>query len=259
MGQDARGLAQAVGFWDGVFPAPQHKLITRYLSALEPELLTHLSCCGSLAEPARHVIGAGGRRIRPLVVLGACDALGGDWRRSVPQAVAVEFVHTASLVHDDIIDLSPTRRGVPAVHAKMGMQTALLTGDVLCFLAIELSANVPGVSAVLARACREMCIGEAMAEGLEAADKKTASLFAAAAEIGGLGARAEPTPLADLRRYGRMLGMAYQLRDDQLDGEGVADPLPYCEKACAAIQELPAGDARELLRGLAEFAARRAK
>lgn len=257
--QAAQAVARAVGFWEGVLSESARALVAAYLSALEPSLLANLSPCGLLAEPARHMIAAGGRRIRSLVLLGACEALGGDWRQAVQQAVAVEFIHTASLIHDDIIDRSDTRRGVPAVHARAGMRTALLTGDVLCFVAIELCGDVKGASGVLAQACHEMCIGEALGEGPEAAEKKTASLFRAAAEIGGLMGGASGPCMDGLRSYGRMLGMAYQLRDDQLDGEGDADPAPYSERACAALDAVPLCAARELLRELVEFAAQRTR
>jgi len=263
MGHDCGGLTQTitagVAYWEEMLPGTPRKLVSGYLSLVEPELLAQLSRCGHLAEPARHLILAGGRRIRPLVLLGACNMLGGNWAQAVRQAVAVEFIHTASLIHDDIIDHSATRRGVATVHESMGMRTALLAGDALCFLAIELSAASPGVPAILAQACREMCIGEAMDEGLEAAEKKTASLFRAAAEIGAVVACAGPDDVASLRRYGHMLGMAYQLRDDQLDGEGTADPLPYAQLARASVDGLPAGPPRDLLQDLAAFAARRAK
>ncbi len=263
MGHEGEGVAQAVtasvACWDGALPGTPRELVSSYLSIVEPELLAQVARCGELADPARCLIVAGGRRIRPLIVLGACDALGGDWRSATGQAAAVEFIHTASLIHDDIIDRSPTRRGVATVHESAGMRTALLTGDALCFLAIELSASAQGVPAVLAQACREMCLGEAMEDGLEAAEKKTASLFRAAAEIGALVASAAPSEVASLRQYGHLLGMAYQLRDDQLDGEGDADPSPYAQAARAALDGLPPSPARELLRDLAVFAARRAR
>jgi geranylgeranyl diphosphate synthase type I len=263
MGHDSGGLTQTisagVAYWEDMLPETPRELVSSYLSLVEPELLTQVSRCGQLGEPARHLILAGGRRIRPLVLLGACDALGGNWTEAVQQAVAVEFIHTASLIHDDIIDHSPTRRGVATVHESMGMRTALLAGDALCFLAVELSAAAPGVPVILAQACREMCLGEAMGEGLEAAEKKTASLFRAAAEIGALMACAAPAEVADLRQYGHMLGMAFQLRDDQLDGEGTADPMLYAQLARTSVDGLPAGSPRGLLRDLATFAARRAK
>ena len=256
-GRTAQTVSVALAFWGKVLPARQCELVSKYLSALEPEMLGYLSPCEQLAEPARHLILAGGRRIRPVVLLSACDCLHGDWTRAVRQAAAVEFIHTASLIHDDIIDRSPTRRGVPTVHETNGMQAALLTGDALCFVALGLSAAVPGVTTLLAEACREMCIGEALGAGLEAAEKKTASLFRAAAEIGALTAQARPAEAAALRQYGLMLGMAYQLRDDQLDAEGTADPLPYAETARASIHDLPAGTPKDLLRDLSEFAALR--
>lgn len=258
-GDVTQTISATVAYWEDMLPETPRELVLSYLSLVEPELLAQVSRCGQLGEPALHLILAGGRRIRPLVLLGACDALGGNWRGAVQQAVAVELIHTASLIHDDIIDHSPTRRGVATVHESMGMQAALLGGDALCFLALELSAASPGVPAILAQACREMCLGEVMGEGLEAAEKKTASLFGAAAQIGALMACAGSADVANLRQYGRMLGMAYQLRDDQLDEESNADPMPYAQLARASLNGLLPGAPRGLLRDLANFAAGRAK
>jgi geranylgeranyl pyrophosphate synthase len=247
----------AVDFWQRALPHAQHGLARDYLSALEVELLASLALCGELEGPTRHLIVGGGRRIRPLVVLGACHALGGNWRDAIRQAVAVEFIHTASLIHDDIIDRSPVRRGLPAVHELFGPHTALLAGDVLCFVAFEIAAQAPDVARLLARACREMCIGEVMAESLEAAEKKTASLFAAAGEVGARMAGAPAAQVERMSTYGRLLGTAYQLRDDQLDGEAVADPLPYAQAARGCAEALCASVPRDLLLELADVAVRR--
>ena len=100
-------------------------------------------------------------------------------------------------------------------------------------------------------------MGEAMPESVEAAENKTASLFRAAAEVGALRAGAADAQVEAARRYGRMLGLAYQLRDDQLDGENIADPAPYAESAERALDGLPLGEPRELLRALARYAAER--
>ena len=260
-GQDHTGRRAAdpaaVGYWAGVMPAGEAERAASYLRRFEPELLAQTRRCESLAEAAVHLIAAGGRRIRPLVVFAACEAAGGDWRAAVDHAVAVELVHTASLVHDDIVDRSGARRGLRAVHVEFGLRTALLCGDALCFVAFELAAEKPGIVQVLAATCREMCIGEAMAAGPAAAERKTAALFRAAAHIGAVVAGADESTAQALRCYGHLLGMAYQLRDDQLDGEGKADPSQHARRAQACLEGLAPGTARGLLHFLADYAARR--
>jgi geranylgeranyl pyrophosphate synthase len=249
----------AVTYWEGTLGEETGGLAVRYLRRFEPVLLGATARCELLAEPARHIITAGGRRIRPLVLMGACDALGGDPGAALEPAVAVEFVHTASLIHDDIMDRSPQRRGVEAVHRRYGLRLAILTGDALCFAAFELAAGDSSVGGILAGACRQMCMGEAMPPGPEAAEKKTAVLFGVSARLGALAANAEPARVEAMRRYGRALGMAYQLRDDQLDGEADDDPMPHALRAAELAAQMPAGPATRLLSALALYAAHRAE
>jgi geranylgeranyl diphosphate synthase type II len=249
----------ALAFWQDALDGPRYELAHRYLSGIEPALHDRVSCYGSLAGPARHIVLAGGKRIRALVLLAVAEACGGDWKEAVDTALAIELIHTASLIHDDIIDGTPDRRGVGSVHARFGPAAAILTGDVFCFDAFMLAAPVPGAAAALAAACREMCLGEAMEAGPQAAEMKTAPLFGAAAEMGALVARADEQRRAQCRDYGRLLGTAFQLRDDQIDSEGAADPTPYAEQARACLDGLPPCAALDLLSVLADAAVCRAR
>ena len=247
----------ALAFWRGALAGPQYDLAHRYLAGIEPALRDRVSSYNSLAKPARHIVLAGGKRIRALVLLAVSEACGADRADILDLALAIELIHTASLIHDDIIDGTGDRRGVGSVHARFGAAAAILTGDVFCFDAFVLAAPVPGAVVVLAAACREMCLGEAMAAGPQAAEMKTAPLFGAAAEMGALAAGADADRRTQCLRYGRLLGTAFQLRDDQLDGEGTADPRPYAEEARACLAGLPPCIALDLLRSVADAAAQR--
>jgi geranylgeranyl pyrophosphate synthase len=211
---------------------------------LEDELPGHLDAVGAcidaalaakdnapLVEPARRVLDAGGKRLRPVLALAATVASGFPVDQGVVAAAAcVELVHVGSLVHDDIMDHAPTRRGVPTVNAVEGANTALLVGDYLLAIAGELAAGVnAAVAGALATAIADLCDGQA-AEGrwLHDPDKpidaywrtlegKTAALLRTASSIGPLAAVAPPDTVARMAEYGRCFGMAFQMIDDILD------------------------------------------
>ena len=246
-----------LAFRRGCLHEPLYELAHRYLGAVEPALHARIGSYGALAGPARHIVRAGGKRIRALILMAVCEAGGGDWRTAVDAAVAIELIHTASLIHDDVIDGTEDRRGVPSVHVRFGPAAALLTGDLFCFDAFLLAARVPEAAAVLAAACKEMCLGEAMVEGQCVAEMKTASLFGAAAEVGALAAGVNDRRRAMCRAYGRHLGTAFQLRDDQIDEEGTADPAPYALQAQASLADMPPSAAAALLMALPLEAVRR--
>lgn len=186
---------------------------------------------GQLVGPAQRVLDAGGKRLRPVLALATTAAAGHPVDAGVIAAAAsVELVHVGSLVHDDIMDHSRTRRGVPTVNAVEGPNTALLVGDYLLAIAGELSAGVnAAVAGALATAIADLCDGQAV-EGrwLHDPDKpveaywrtlegKTAALLRTAASIGPLAAEASPEVVARMAEYGRSFGMAFQVIDDILD------------------------------------------
>jgi len=187
-------------------------------------------------EACQHIIRAGGKRLRPKVVLLSYQAGGGqDISQAVPLAAAVELLHTASLVHDDINDRSIMRRGQATINARWGNSLALLTGD---FLFVKLLGLIAGFDSrvihLLADSCQILVEGEALQvqvltrgnDGmtpevyLRIVKQKTASLFSACAELGGLLAKGGKQQVTALRNYGLNLGMAFQIRDDTLDLTG---------------------------------------
>lgn len=194
-----------------------------------------LELCGAGEEPlalaARSAVEAGGKRLRPTLALLCARAVGEPTEASVKLALAVEVMHLASLMHDDVVDEAVLRRGRPAVRQRWGNRIAVLVGDYLAARAYRELAGLEDRRAleVLADAAMAMCRAETgageMTEGrepevedcLEIARGKTASLIAAACHVGALSAGATPEAAATCGRYGEQLGIAFQLTDDLLD------------------------------------------
>jgi octaprenyl-diphosphate synthase len=208
------------------------------LNALERELTRATEDAEeTLRAAARHLVGSGGKRVRPTVTLLACGACDGRLELAVPFACAAELTHSATLLHDDVIDNGPTRRGQPASRVLWGNAVSVLSGDWLLTRALEIVAAAPARSAALPAllaTMRRLVEGEVLQLSLrgsfEASEQdyfdvvrgKTASLFgwSAAAGAWAAGVRGEiPEALAD---FGEEIGMAFQLVDDALDY--VADP-----------------------------------
>jgi geranylgeranyl pyrophosphate synthase len=174
---------------------------------------------------------AGGKRIRPALVLLAARCGKYDLDRLLPAATAVELTHAATLVHDDVIDRSATRRGRPTIAASLGDEPAIVIGDFYFAKAYEHAARtgVPEVVDILARTVMSICAGEVRQQAIRyrystgvdeymgRIEAKTAMLLAACCEIGAvLGGLPEPQRKA-LQEYGRELGLAFQIADDVLD------------------------------------------
>ena len=188
---------------------------------------------------AEHLIGAGGKRVRPLIAVAAARMVGGPVEGALRLAAAVEFIHTATLLHDDVVDGSAMRRGKVAAHLIWGGPSSVLVGDFLFASAFELmveAASMPALN-VLARASRVIAEGEVLqltaAHDLKLSKEtylriiegKTAELFAAAAQAGAIAAGGSRTQSDALRAYGMNLGLAFQLIDDALDYGGASDVL----------------------------------
>jgi len=192
-----------------------------------------------LAEWSKNALAAGGKRIRPLLLLTAFEACGGDTMGdktrsdAVDSAVALELVHTASLVHDDIMDEAKERRGHASTYAAHGRDGAILVGDYLFTQAFALAASLPKEAmGMTADACRRLCEGQMREQALLAAGTpdrdaylsvirdKTAALLAAGCGIGATMARATPEMVQALYRYGELIGHAFQVLDDLLDVAG---------------------------------------
>ena len=192
-----------------------------------------------LNELARHLIVAGGKRIRPVLAVVAAQVGGGRASDAVVQGgIACELVQTGSLYHDDVIDESATRRGVETVNAKWGNLQAILAGDFLLARASEIAASLGAeVAGLLGNTIARLCEGEieqlrhtydiARPEGstYSSIAGKTASLFSTAARIGGIVAGLDRSVIDALTAYGRAYGMVFQIVDDILDITATDDQL----------------------------------
>lgn len=193
----------------------------------------------TLHEASVHILTSGGKRIRPQMALLAFLAAGGtDIERVIPVAAAIEMVHTATLVHDDINDHSLTRRGKATVHSVWGRTFALLTGDYLFTKVYELMAPYGAdYNMIMAEACTRLVEGEtlqAYAAKKGTIDRetykriialKTASLFEAAAQMGAKLATDDENVIASLSSYAYNLGLTFQIVDDILDVVGDPEDL----------------------------------
>jgi geranylgeranyl diphosphate synthase type I len=192
---------------------------------------------GELNKASAHLLAAGGKRLRPAVVMLAADAVKrGSSPDIIHAALALELTHTFTLIHDDIMDDDNLRRGVQTVHTKWDMPTGILAGDVLyarafefiCLAKAQDNAKVRAVS-MLARACADICEGQHMDmsfvhrndvdeyEYLEMVKKKTGVLYAAAAGIGAILAGSTAHQAKALYLFGLNTGIAFQIQDDLID------------------------------------------
>jgi heptaprenyl diphosphate synthase len=192
-----------------------------------------------VSGPMADLFAAGGKRLRPALVLIAARAGRYDLARLTPAAVAVELTHAATLVHDDVIDRATVRRGRPTVAASLGDEPAIVVGDYYFAKAYEQAARSesPEVVAILARAVMEICAGEVrqqrirrhystdIDEYMRRIEAKTAALLAASCDIGALLGGLEGPERDALRTYGRLLGLAFQIADDVLDYVGSEDEI----------------------------------
>lgn len=243
---------------------------------------------GRLREGMRYAVLLGGKRMRPLVTIAACEAAGGDLETALPAACAIEIVHAYSLVHDDLpaMDNDVERRGQPTVHVAFGEDKAILVGDALLTVAFEVLAGGVGgrptsgrVAAALGRLARHAGIdgmvgGQAMdleagqdIQDLELAEavhaKKTGALYAASGAMGALLADADDATVERLETWGLQFGVAFQHADDVLDDDQPAlreqalrrtDVL--VAECLAAVRDM--GERAEPLRAIAAWVQERA-
>jgi geranylgeranyl pyrophosphate synthase len=217
-----------------------HDLIEKEMTAVEESLSTIInSDVVLLYDASHHIVSSGGKRIRPRVTLLAYLAAGGeDAMTAVDLAAALEMVHTATLVHDDINDHSLMRRGKITVHARWGRTFALLAGDYLFTKVYELMAPYGDFyNVIMADACVKLVEGETLqAIAAKAGEmdretykkiisRKTASLFEAAARMGAKLAGANDELIENLAEYGHNLGLTFQIVDDILDIIGDPETL----------------------------------
>jgi len=190
----------------------------------------------SFYEPVRYVLQTEGKRIRPILLILACEAAGGHVEDCLDAAIAVELLHNFTLVHDDIMDQDDLRRGKETVHKKWDEATAILTGDGLVALSylhllLTKSERIQQIARIFTEGIIDLCEGQALdkefenqnhisvEQYLEMIEKKTARLLMLCTEIGGEIAGARGEQISDLREYARQLGLAFQIQDDVLDME----------------------------------------
>ena len=190
-----------------------------------------------LYAPVRYLMALGGKRLRPVLVMAACEASGGRPEEALPAALAVELFHNFTLMHDDIMDDAPLRRGMPTVHEKWDNNTAILSGDALHVMACEALLDapdkaLPDLLRSFHRTALEVCEGQeqdmafesrrdvTIEEYMEMIRLKTSVLLAAALEMGGKSAGADRQTREALYEFGLHVGLAFQLQDDYLDAFG---------------------------------------
>lgn len=191
----------------------------------------------NLYEPIRYILSLGGKRIRPMLTLMACDIFGENINKALPAAAAVEIFHNFSLIHDDIMDKAPLRRGNPTVHEKWDLNTGILSGDAMLILAYQYFEQYePEIFKELAKlfskTALEVCEGQqwdidfeerddvTVEEYLKMIEYKTAVLVGAAFQMGAITAETSEKNKKDVYDFGVNLGIAFQLQDDYLDAFG---------------------------------------
>jgi geranylgeranyl diphosphate synthase, type II len=190
-----------------------------------------------LYEPITYIFSLGGKRIRPVMLLMAADMFGGDIREAMPAALSIEIFHNFSLIHDDIMDRAPLRRGKQTVHEKWNANTAILSGDTMMVKAydqfLKLGEHlIKPVLEVFNMTATGVCEGQQLDMNFEQQDDvsipdymemirlKTAVLIGAALKLGGLMAGAPEQDLGHLYNFGIQTGLLFQLQDDLLDTYG---------------------------------------
>ena len=218
-------------------------------------------------QVAHHIIHGGGKRLRPLVVLLAARACGYRGTAHIPVAVIIEFIHTATLLHDDVVDESGLRRGRKTANAVFGNQASVLVGDFLYSRAFQMMVEVGAIEIldVLANATNTIAEGEVLqlmncnnpditeTDYLEVIFRKTAKLFEAGAECAAILAHRGDSLRHTLVDYGRHLGLAFQLVDDALDynatteelGKNIGDDLAEGKSTLPLIYAMEQGSAAE--------------
>ena len=191
----------------------------------------------NLYEPVSYILGLKGKRIRPILTLLTCDIFNDNHKSALDAALAVEVFHNFSLVHDDIMDEAPIRRGNQTVHKKWDLSTAILSGDVMLILAYQLFENYSGntfvsLAELFSKTAIEVCEGQQMdidfskkvdvsaEEYLKMIEYKTAVLIGASMKMGAIVAGASEKDQNNIYEFGKNLGLAFQIQDDFLDTYG---------------------------------------
>lgn len=220
---------------------PFHHVVKKDFADVNQLIIDQLHSDVDLVENIGHyLVEAGGKRLRPLLVLLTSNALDGTSQKEfLKLAAIIEFIHTATLLHDDVVDISSLRRGRPTANAKWGNAPSVLVGDFLYSRAFQLMVEIGDMKIMNILANTTNIISEGEVQQLvnaknpdvsedvymEVIYKKTAILFSAACETAAVLAQSEPSEIDALKQYGFHVGMAFQLVDDVLDYSGDAETL----------------------------------
>lgn len=190
-----------------------------------------------LYGPMAYLMRLPAKRVRPVATLMACEAFGGDPADALQEALGIELFHNFTLMHDDIMDQAPLRRGRPTVHMKWDVNTAILSGDAMLVKVYQWMARDPAIAVEFSRHALWVCEGQQLdmafetraqvgvEEYMEMIRLKTAVLLAGALRIGAVKAGASKQDVDHIGRFGEHLGIAFQLRDDLLDAFGDPDRM----------------------------------
>jgi len=191
----------------------------------------------SLYEPIQYILKLGGKRLRPVLTLMTAEIFNSDYKKSLNAALSIEVFHNFSLVHDDIMDDAPLRRGKKTVHEKWDINTGILSGDAMLIMAYQLFESYDNntfrsLIELFSKTALEVCEGQqydidfetrsdvSIPEYLKMIEYKTAVLVAAAMKMGAIVADASETDQKSIYEFGKNLGIAFQLQDDYLDAFG---------------------------------------
>ncbi len=206
----------------------------------------------NLYAPIQYILGLGGKRLRPILTLMTTELFGGKVAEAMDAALAVEMFHNFSLVHDDIMDDAPLRRGKVTVHEKWDVNTGILSGDAMLILSYQFFESYPPeiykeLTSLFSKTAIEVCEGQqydvdfetrddvTIPEYLKMIEYKTSVLVAAAMKMGALVANASQKDADAIYEFGRNLGIAFQLQDDYLDAFG--DPETFGKQIGGDIRE----------------------
>ncbi|MFK7781489.1 polyprenyl synthetase family protein, partial [Psychroserpens sp.] len=206
----------------------------------------------TLYEPINYIIQLGGKRLRPILTLMTAEIFGSEYKKALNAALSIEVFHNFSLVHDDIMDDAPLRRGKATVHEKWDINTGILSGDAMLILAYQLFENYEAktfqdLAKLFSKTALEVCEGQqydvdfetrddvTIAEYLKMIEYKTAVLVGAAMKMGAIVSNASEDCQNSIYEFGRNLGIAFQLQDDYLDAFG--DPKTFGKQVGGDIIE----------------------
>ena len=221
-----------------------------FITYLEQKVITKEP--KKLYQPISYILGLGGKRLRPVLTLMTTELFGADYNKAMDAALAIEIFHNFSLVHDDIMDAAPLRRGQPTVHEKWDVNTGILSGDAMLILAYRFFENYQSetfreLAQLFSKTALEVCEGQqydmdfetrddvTIPEYLRMIEYKSAVLVAAAMKMGGIISDVSIEDQSRIYDFGLNLGIAFQLQDDYLDAFG--DPESFGKQVGGDIIE----------------------